>query len=66
MAQVQLSDIETEFQTLATQAIQNLDSKALHSLADELDKVLSAAAGLTALKAELDTMVPPPQVPATT
>jgi hypothetical protein len=59
MVQVQLSEIESEFQVIATIAIQALDAGSLHKLADELDKINSAASGLTQLKAELDTMQPP-------
>lgn len=56
MPQVQLSDVETKFQTLASQAIGSLDAKTLHALADELDKIESAMAGINQIEVDLEAM----------
>ena len=64
MPQVQIFDIETKFQQFAATAVQNLDAKSLHALADELDKINQAATGLAALEAELEAMAPAQAPPA--
>jgi hypothetical protein len=65
MAQ-QLSELEAQFKTKAAAAISNLDATSLHGLANELDKIKTIAANLTAVQTDLAAVEPTVTIADTT